>query len=305
MTDSLAFALVLTSPPGAGALADPRAAASAIGAHAHGLDERWLAPDEAWWGEFASDAATADVIHHAARAAFAGQPVDVNLVASDRALVRKQLLVADMDSTLIEQECIDEMAAMLGLKDEISAITEQAMRGELDFAAALNARLGLLTGLEETALQRVFDERITLMPGAATLVATMRAHGAFMAIVSGGFSFFTSRVRAALGAGADHSNRLAVADGRLAGGVVGDILGKDAKKAWLEHYSRERGLHTGLTMAVGDGANDLDMIKAAGLGVAYRAKPVVAAEAAASITHGDLTALLYLQGYSRDAFVRQ
>jgi phosphoserine phosphatase len=176
------------------------------------------------------------------------------------------------------------------------------MRGELDFEDALRARLGLLKGLEEADLQQVFDQRISLMPGARTLVATMRAHGAFTAIVSGGFTFFTSQVRAALGADADHSNTLAMEAGRLTGDVVGPILGKDAKLAWLEHYTNERGLDRSLTMAVGDGANDLAMVQAAGLGVAYRAKQVVAAQAAASITHGDLTALLYLQGYSRDEF---
>jgi phosphoserine phosphatase len=192
---------------------------------------------------------------------------------------------------------------MLGLKDQISAITERAMNGELDFEEALKARLGLLKGLDEATLQQVFDQRISLMPGAKTLVATMRANGAFTAIVSGGFTFFTSQVRAALGADADHSNTLGMENGTLTGDVIGPILGKDAKKSWLEHYTKERGLSRNDTMAVGDGANDLAMLQAAGLGVAFRAKPVVAAQAEASARHGDLTALLYLQGYARDEFV--
>ena len=215
---------------------------------------------------------------------------------------RKALLVADMDSTIIQQECIDEMADMLGLKPRIAAVTERAMRGELPFEAALRERLGLLAGLEVSALQRVFDERVTLMPGARTLVATMRANGAFTALVSGGFSFFTSRVAAAVGFDVNHANELEIVEGRLTGGVVGPILGREAKLEALLHYRDARVLAEAAMMAVGDGANDLAMIGAAGLGVAYRAKPVVAAEAGCGITHGDLTALLYLQGYRKAEF---
>ena len=228
-------------------------------------------------------------------------PVDVCVVPAEGR--RKGLLIADMDSTIIQQECIDEMADMLGLKPRIAAITERAMRGELPFEAALIERLALLAGLAESDLQRVFDERITLMPGARTLVATMRAAGAFTALVSGGFGFFTSRVAAAVGFDVNRANTLEVVGGRLTGRVVGPILGREAKLAALEQYRGERGLAAAATMAVGDGANDLAMIKAAGLGVAYRAKPVVAAEADAGITHGDLTALLFLQGYARSEFV--
>ncbi len=236
----------------------------------------------------------------AVRSAVGDAPLDVNLVgAADR---RKGLLVADMDSTIIEQECIDEMADMLGLKAHIAAITERAMRGELGFEAALTERLSLLAGLAEAKLQQVFDERITLMPGARTLIATMTANGAFTALVSGGFSFFTSRVARLVGFHVDHSNTLGMTGGKLTGSVVGPILGKEAKLAALESYMTARRLRRSQTLAVGDGANDLAMIKAAGLGVAYRAKPVVAAEASASINHGDLTSLLYLQGYARHEF---
>ena len=227
-------------------------------------------------------------------------PIDVNIVPA--AQRRKMLLVADMDSTIIQQECIDEMADMLGIKDKIAAITERAMRGELKFEDALNERLGLLTGLAEAKLQQVFDERIVLMPGAKTLLATMKANGAFTALVSGGFTFFTSRIRDTVGFHVDHSNVLGIAQGKLTGKVVDPILGKEAKLAALQRYTTEKSLDPAATLAVGDGANDLDMVKAAGLGVAYRAKPVVAAQAAASITHGDLTALLYLQGYTQAEF---
>jgi phosphoserine phosphatase len=194
------------------------------------------------------------------------------------------------------------MADMLGLKEKIGAITERAMRGELAFEAALEERLALLAGLDEATLERVFQERVTLMPGARMLVATMRRHGAFTALVSGGFTFFTSRVRTATDFDVDHSNTLAMTSGRLTGKVEGPILGREAKLAMLERYRHQFGLQSAETLAVGDGANDLAMIKAAGLGVAYRAKPLVAAEADAEIVHGDLTALLYLQGYRRDEF---
>jgi phosphoserine phosphatase len=228
-------------------------------------------------------------------------PIDVCVVPVEGR--RKALLIADMDSTIIQQECIDEMADILGLKPRIAAITERAMRGEIPFEAALTERLALLAGLAEGDLQRVFDERITLMPGAPTLVATMRAGGAFTALVSGGFSFFTSRVAAAVGFDVNRANTLEVVDGRLTGRVVGPILGREAKLTALEHYRGEHGLAAAATMAVGDGANDLAMIKAAGLGVAYRAKPLVAEQAHAGIAHGDLRALLFLQGYARSEFV--
>jgi phosphoserine phosphatase len=242
------------------------------------------------------DVARVDVAGNV-RAALAGLPIDVNVLPAQHR--KKHLLVSDMDSTIIQQECIDEMADAMGIRPRIAAITERAMRGELDFEAALRERLALLAGLDEAALQAVFDTRVTLMPGARTLVATMKAHGAYTALVSGGFTFFTSRVAKAAGFDMNQANQLAFADGRTTGTLIGEVLGKAAKKVTLESLAARRGLPLSASLAVGDGANDLDMIGAAGLGVAYRAKPVVAARADASITHGDLTALLYLQGYTQ------
>jgi phosphoserine phosphatase len=221
--------------------------------------------------------------------------LDANIVsASGR---RKHLLVADMDSTIIGCECIDELADMAGLKPKVAAITERAMRGELDFPAALRERVALLKGLPLEALARVYAERVRLNKGARVLTATMRAHGAHTLLVSGGFTYFTSRVSADAGFEEQQGNRL-LDDGKALTGAVGDpILGREAKLQALEESAARFGLEFHDTIAVGDGANDLDMIKRAGLGVAYHAKPIVAAAAGVSISHGDLTALLYLQGY--------
>ena len=273
------FVLVLVGPAdGSSLVANAARDVAAAAGEVDWQDPRWLSPNEACELPFeASDEAVARAIRDAAAARWREAPIDICVVpAAGR---RKALLIADMDSTIIQQECIDEMADMLGLKPRIAAITERAMRGELPFEAALTERLALLAGLAEGDLQRVFDERITLMPGARTLIATMRASGALTALVSGGFSFFTSRVAATVGFDLDRANTLEVVDGRLTGRVVGPILGREAKLAALEHYRGKRGLAVAATMAVGDGANDLAMIKAAGLGVAYRAKPVVAVEA--------------------------
>lgn len=304
-SDTLSFALVLTSAPGCQSLTDAhRAAARAELAKFKVIENRWLAPSEAAEILFAAPD-NLDTRALAARitAALGTAPIDVNIVPDDMNYRRKQLLIADMDSTIIEQECIDEMADVLGLKDKIAAITELAMRGELQFEDALRSRLALLKGISEADLQTVFETRLTLMPGARTLIATMKAHGAFTALVSGGFTFYTSRIATRVGFDVNHANTLGMSDGKLTGSVDGPILGREAKLANLQHYATARNLAPQLTMAVGDGANDLDMIRAAGLGVAYRAKPLVAAEAAASITHGDLTALLHLQGYTREQFV--
>jgi phosphoserine phosphatase len=296
------FVLVLIGPAGGGPVADGAREVVASVRDVAWRDPHWLSPGEACELSFeVADDVAARAIRDAAAVHLRDAPIDVCVVPAEGR--RKALLIADMDSTIIEQECIDEMADVLGLKPRIAAITERAMRGELPFEAALAERLALLAGLAESDLQHVFDERITLMPGARTLVATMRSAGAFTALVSGGFGFFTSRVAAAVGFDVDRANTLEVAGGRLTGRVVGSILGREAKLAALEHYRDERRLAAAATMAVGDGANDLAMIRAAGLGVAYRAKPVVAAEAHAGITHGDLTALLFLQGYARAAFV--
>jgi phosphoserine phosphatase len=215
---------------------------------------------------------------------------------------RKRLLVADMDSTIIGCECLDELADFAGLKTEVSAITERAMRGEIGFEGALRHRVAMLEGLSLSALQRCYDERVRLNPGARTLTATMAAHGARCVLVSGGFDFFTSRVAAAAGFHADFANRLIEADGALTGAVAEPILGREAKLVTLEREAAALGLDLSDTLAVGDGANDLDMINAAGLGVAYRAKPLVAAEADARVDHTDLTSLLYFQGYAAEVF---
>ncbi len=261
--------------------------------------EVWLSPGRAL--EIAFDHDPVQVLERA-RNHFSKQAVDVNVVpAANR---RKKLLIADMDSTIINCECLDELADMAGIKAKVSAITERAMRGELDFAAALRERVAMLKGLPLAALHRVYAERIRLNPGAKTLVATMRKHGAQTILVSGGFSYFTSRVAKDAGFHADQSNDL-LDDGTALTGLVREpILGREAKLAALEKAATELGIAVGDALAVGDGANDLAMIQRAGLGVAYHAKPVVAAAAGASIMHGDLTSLLYLQGYRDDEIVR-
>ena len=215
---------------------------------------------------------------------------------------RKRLLVADMDSTLITCECLDEIADMAGIKAEIAAITERAMAGEIEFETALIERVGRLAGLETSALQRVYDERVRLTPGAATLGRTMSAHGNRCVLVSGGFDFFTERVSAAASFHAHRANRLIDDGRRLTGEVARPILGREAKLAALRQEAETLGVPLTDTLAVGDGANDLAMIEAAGLGVAWRARPTVAAAADAHVDHADLTALLYFQGYSADEF---
>lgn len=250
---------------------------------------------------FAFDIAVTDEAALGAARALAGDaPWDINRVAT--AQRRKKLLVADMDSTIITVECLDELADMAGLKPQIAAITERAMQGELEFDAALRERVLMLKGLHLDALARTYEERVRLMPGAKPLLATMRAHGAHTMLVSGGFRYFTSRVAQAAGFHEERGNILLDDGARLTGMVAEPILGRAAKLEALESGAAARGLRLSQTLAVGDGANDLGMIGAArdngGLGVAYHAKPVVAAAAGASIAHNDLTALLYLQGYA-------
>ncbi len=237
----------------------------------------------------------------AAREMAGDAPWDINLVALEHR--RKWLLVADMDSTIITVECLDELADMAGLKPQIAAITERAMRGELEFEAALRERVGMLKGLHLDALARTYDERVRLMPGAKSLLATMRAHGAHTMLVSGGFGFFTKRVAEAAGFHEERGNILLDYDTYLSGAVQEPILGREAKRAALHEGATALGITLAHTLAVGDGANDLAMIQAAGMGVAFHAKPVVAAAAGASIAHNDLTALLYLQGYKESEIV--
>lgn len=215
---------------------------------------------------------------------------------------RKAMLLADMDSTMIQQECIDELADMAGVGPRVAAITARAMNGELDFEGALTERVGLLAGLPETVITQVLAERITYMPGGKALIATMKAHGGHAALVSGGFTAFTAAVAQALGFDEHRANTLLVAEGALTGDVGLPILGKQAKVDALEQITARLGLSCADVMAVGDGANDLGMLLRAGSGVALHAKPSVAAQCDLRINHGDLTALLYLQGYTVQDF---
>ena len=274
------------------------AAAAAKGARIGEID--WLAPAKSFDLPFEGDP---DSVRAALREiAQDDWLLDFNIVAA--AGRRKHLLIADMDSTIIGCECIDELADMAGIKPKVAAITERAMRGELDFPAALRERVALLKGLPLEAVARVYAERVRLNKGAKALTATMRAHGAHTLLVSGGFTYFTSRVAQDAGFEHNQGNRL-LDDGKTLTGAVGEpILGREAKRIALEDAVARYGLSFADTLAVGDGANDLDMIGRAGLGVAYHAKPVVAAAAGTAILHGDLTALLYLQGYRASEFVK-
>ena len=229
-------------------------------------------------------------------------PVDVALVSKTSR--RKKLLIADMDSTMIEQECIDELADAVGIKPQIAAITERAMNGELDFEAALRTRVALLKGLNRAAIEAVRREKITFTPGGRALVQTMKAYGAYTALISGGFTFFADFFGKRIGFDEATANTLEFDGDVLTGTVASPIVDKSTKLARLKALVDERGIWMDETLAVGDGANDLEMIKASGLGVAFRAKPAVAAEAHARIEHSDLTALLYLQGYMEDEIVR-
>jgi len=271
--------------------------ASALAAKLRGLGEAlWLSPGRAFDIGIAGNAQAA-----LAEARSLGHNADINVVAT--AQRRKKLLIADMDSTIIGCECLDELADMAELKERVSAITERAMRGEIEFAGALRERVALLRGLPLAALEKTYRERVKLNPGAAALVATMKKHGARSCLVSGGFTYFTSRVAALAGFDDQQANTLCDDGTALTGEVAEPILGREAKLAALEAEVAALGILFAETLAVGDGANDLDMIKRAGLGIAYHAKPVVAAAAGASIAHGDLTGLLYLQGYRDEEIV--
>ncbi len=246
------------------------------------------------------ESAAPAVVREQIEAALAGRRVDV--CVQPLAGRRKRLLIADMDSTIINVECLDELADFAGVKAQVAAITERAMAGELAFEGALRERVAMLKGLGLDALQRCYDERVQLNPGAETLVKTMAAHGARCVLVSGGFTFFTGRVATAAGFHDNRANTL-IEDGESLAGLVGEpILGREAKLAALQEEVSTLGATPADALAVGDGANDLAMIEAAGLGVAYRAKPVVAAQADARVDHADLTALLYFQGYRVEDF---
>ena len=230
------------------------------------------------------------------------QALGVDLVVQPTAGRRKRMLLADMDSTMIRQECIDELAAEAGVGDHVARITAMAMNGELDFEGALIERVGLLKGLPETIIAHVLDTRITLMPGGYELVQTMKAHGGHAALVSGGFTAFTARIAAALGFDENRANTLVIADGHLTGDVARPILGRQAKVDALEEITARLGIGADDVLAVGDGANDLGMLGRAGTGVALHAKPSVQRDCDVRVNHGDLTALLFIQGYTRSAF---
>ena len=244
-----------------------------------------------------------DIAGIAARLREARGDLPIDIVVQPEATRRKKLFLADMDSTMIGQECVDELADFAGLKARVAGITERAMRGEIEFEPALRERVALLKGLPVSTIDEVLKKRITPTPGGRELVATMRAHGAWTCLISGGFTLFTNTVAAAIGFQENRANALRVLDGQLTGEVAEPILGRAAKLATLVELREAFDLDDIDTLVVGDGANDLDMIQHAGLGVAYHAKPAVAATAAVRIDHGDLTALLYAQGYRRDEFV--
>jgi len=264
-----------------------------------GGTERWLADAEAC--ELLVEGAGRRAILARIPAAAPPPPYDLAVLPAQRR--RKRLLVSDMDSTMITVECIDELADYLGVKPEVSAITRRAMNGELDFVAALRARVALLEGLAVDVFDEVFRERVRLMAGARTLVRTMRAWGARTALVSGGFVPFAERVRAAIGFELAQANRLETLNGRLTGRLLGPVRTPQSKLALLRQLTRVLRLQAADTLAVGDGANDLPMLDAAGLGVAFRPGPAVAAATPLSVRYGDLTALLYLQGIAKSEFV--
>ena len=257
---------------------------------------QWLSPDEA--AEFTLDAVPGNRWDVWAEL----QGLRVDLIVQPATGRRKKMLLADMDCTMTQQECIDELADVAGAGDRVRAITARAMNGELNFEAALIERVALMKGLPEAKLAEVWKERITYMPGGAVLLATMKAQGAYAALVSGGFSYYTERVAAALGFDEQRANRLLIAQGVVTGEVGQPVLGRQAKIEALEEITARLGISEADAIAVGDGANDLGMLGRAGTGVALHAKPSVAAECDVRVNHGDLTALLYLQGYARTEF---
>jgi phosphoserine phosphatase len=276
------------------AIAGVRAALPAAG------EPVWLAEGIA--SDLPFEAGTADLrqLADALRRTLAQAPIDV--VVQKAKGRRKRLYLTDMDSTVIDQECIDELADFVAMKPRIAEITDRAMRGEIEFEPALRERVGLLRNLPVSVIAEVIEKRITLTSGAKTVVATMRAQGAYTCLVSGGFTHFTDKIGAALGFDEQRGNVLTIEDGKIAG-VAEPILGREAKLQTLRELTARFKLRPDETLVSGDGANDLPMIEAAGMGVAFHARPIVAAAAHARIDHGDLTALLYLQGYRRDEFV--
>ncbi|MEZ5923957.1 MAG: phosphoserine phosphatase SerB [Hyphomicrobiaceae bacterium] len=289
-----AHTALLLAAPGSQTLTDDLVAGIASALAEPGA-RTWLAPGEAVEIPMMCHSAERHPLVTMLKSRIGRQEIDVAVVPARNR--RKKLLIADMDSTLIGQECIDELAEIAGRRAEVAAITERSMRGEIDFKSSLTERVGLLRGLPEKVLGRVAESRITLNPGAMALSSTMRRHGATTVIVSGGFTVFTAHVRARAGFDRDQANRLEVIDGQLTGRLIPPILDRDAKAQTLTEIASELGIEPADVIAVGDGANDIGMIRAAGLGVAYRGKPILRAAADVEIDHATLTALLYLQGY--------
>ncbi|MCX7558151.1 phosphoserine phosphatase SerB [Sulfitobacter sp. F26204] len=288
------FTVVLLTSPTALSL-EPSLVESVRNAWGGG-DAAWLAPDEAAEFEIPEMPSNLWQVWESCQA------MRVDLLVLPTAHRRKKMLLADMDSTMIQQECIDELAEEAGVGARVKDITERAMNGELDFDGALRARVGLLKGLDSSVIDKVLAERITYMPGGRTLLATMKANGAYAALVSGGFTAFTAHVATELGFDENRANGLLIKDGVLTGEVGLPILGRQAKVDALEEITGRLGIGDCDVIAVGDGANDLGMLTRAGMGVALHAKPSVAAQCSLRINHGDLTALLFVQGYAKDEF---
>jgi len=293
----MSLVATLISHPSARALSPSLANMASQAVEATG--ERWLAPGIAL-DLMLPAGASASLAEGTLRAAIAALPVDVVVQPAEGRT--KRLLIADMDSTMIDQECIDELADEVGVKAHVAAITARSMNGEIAFEPALRERVALLRGLDVSVIDRIIASRLTLASGGPALVATMRARGAWAALVSGGFTLFTGPIAAKLGFDEHRANRLVVTDGRLAGTVEEPILGREAKAEALSEITSRLGITPADAIAVGDGANDLDMLRLAGSGVALHAKPSVAAAARMRIDHGDLTALLYIQGYAQSDF---
>lgn len=294
----MAFVATLVANPSNPVLTPPLAEKAAQAVDAAGL--YWLA-DGIACDIALRDGADPERLEATLRGVVGNLPIDV--VVQPAETRRKKLLIADMDSTMIGQECIDELAAEVGLKDKVAAITARAMNGEIAFEPALIERVALLEGLPTGVIGDVIERRITLTPGGKTLVATMKARGYHTALVSGGFTVFTGPVAAMLGFDEHRANLLLDENGRLTGKVAEPILGKQAKVDALEEITAKLGISVGEALAVGDGANDLGMLQLAGSGVALHAKPVVSAQTNIRIDHADLTALLYIQGYRKTDFV--